>query len=390
MRYRMWWRRGIAIGASVLLAAAVGCGGDEDDSGGSANSGGNQEANSGANGGGNGGGGNGGASNSGGGTSLELRAEDSFEVTHEAALKRYFLVNDMINRRMTELLQFRDGDLVEMLHDALDGEGSLACGDEGSVELSPASQTAVSPFDDEETTLEGTTYVFEDCVLGEIDELAAQIDYRLYGTVTVMEDDNRLISIEFSDDFEVRRDGSLVGEDFVDRRYSDVSLLYRIAETGSRGSIDGQWQSNGYFNISDLDIEEAYQFDLLGYGGEGEASLLLRDVTDPGESNSTNWSDRSFRVQVDRIDTDGDDCIAWGQFDVESEMVELEGMGEQRVDTITSGGVSAVVQPSGSSFSEPLEVVIDGDAQAFSSNDTADIRDEVQGTCRSELVGYGL
>lgn len=373
-------RWGLVVTSSLLLVAAVGCGSDDDTPGDN----GNQGPNSGANGGGNGGGGGNGV-----GTSLELRAEEPFEVSAEEVLKRYFVANDMMNRRMNEILQFRDGDLVEMLQDELGGEGTLDCGDEGSVSLSPSSETLVSPFDDEETTLEGTTYAFDDCVLGGIDEVNAQIDYRLYGTVTVMENADELISFEFSDDFEVRRDGSIAGEDFFDRRFADLSLLYLKTSAGGRqGSLYGHWDSSGFFDVGFA--ESAHQFDVMGHGGEGEASLLRREVTHPGEPDSTSWSDRSFRIQIDYQDTDGDDCVAWGQFDVQSEFQELGDLGPQRVDTITSGGQSAVVRPSATDFSIPLEVEIDGEVEQFTSNDLGPLRDEVEDTCRPELVGFDL
>lgn len=333
-----------------------------------------------------------------------LDAETPFEVTHEGALHRLFLVRDLIPRRLTELRDFRSKDFMDAVRDAIGGEeGRADCGGSGTVSRSLETRTLRDPFSGEDDSFSGEVITFSNCVFAELREIAIETDRVFDGTMTVLSTDDRTLFIELEGPFRLDREGETLGMPYSDRRSSTMAWFEKPTGTADTVvSLVGTWESYGAESIGNV-AAEAGQFDLLGFGGSGEAEALRRDVTAPGEPESGNPSARRLRMQVDRRSTDSqvEPCVAPGRFDLESveeEITRGDGTVVARVvvDTFTgAGGVTAEVRPAIELINDNIpmdngiQVTIGGDTRVFDRFEAGALRDAVEDTCRVEFTGFG-
>ncbi|TVQ95824.1 MAG: hypothetical protein EA398_16925 [Deltaproteobacteria bacterium] len=336
-------------------------------------------------------------------TPPSLEAETPFEVTHEAALLRRYLSWDLVPRRLTELRDFRNSGFMDLIEEVVGGEeGTADCGISGSVSRSLESRTLRDPFLSEDRAFSGMAVTFSNCVFGELREIALDTDRSFDGAMTVLEADDGTLFLEVDGPFRLNREGEALGMPYSDRRQSTMSWFEKPTGASAQAvSIVGTWTSSGTDQLGNV-AAEAWQFDVLGFGGSGEAEALRRNVTAPGDGQQSDPATSRMRIQVDRRSTDSgvEDCVAPGRFDldvVEEELERADGtvVARYRVETFTgAGGVTAVVQPffelvNNIPIDNGVQVTIGDDVRVFTQNEAGALWRQVEDTCRPEFTGFG-
>jgi hypothetical protein len=351
----------------------------------------------------------GGGGDAGGGGTIDrpdLQADQPAELSFVGAGDRMILVNDSLNRRAEEFLEF-DDDVLEEIRVELDGQpGRLDCEGSGSVTMEAFEQELDNPFSEAAETFVGHRFIFEVCSPadpGEGTGISGAFVTR-DGTIDVATNgaaDDPITYIDLGDPFTLASSAEMGQSIDAQERFS-TARVFMEQSTRTRHSVVGQWTSSQARSASNADdgtvyVAEGAQFDVLGYEGVGDFKSLRGGDAAPAGG----FHDRRVRVQVDTRSNERDDCPAAGRFDMittrESLITEGPHAGSDHAvhEIVGANGVTARIEPrfetdaSGVPIQEDgFVVTIDGDSEEFTAREGGERRDLIRSTCQWEFFGY--